>query len=67
MRRVGWYAEGKDLLFNTVVLKLLVEVALIAVQDKQSVTPNLAYLYMLIKVLQPLKTKLGISLAVLRD
>jgi hypothetical protein len=67
MRRVGWYAEGKDLMFNTVVLKLLVEVALIAVQDKQSVTPNLAYLYMLIKVLQPLKTKLVISLAVLRD
>jgi hypothetical protein len=67
MRRVGWYAEGKDLIFNTVVLKLLVEVALIAVQDKQSVTPNLAYLYMLIKVLQPLKTKLVISLAVLRD
>jgi hypothetical protein len=64
---VGWYAEGKDLMFNTVVLKLLVEVALIAVQDKQSVTPNLAYLYMLIKVLQPLKTKLVISLAVLRD
>jgi hypothetical protein len=54
-------------MFNTVVLKLLVEVALIAVQDKQSVTPNLAYLYMLIKVLQPLKTKLVISLAVLRD
>jgi hypothetical protein len=54
-------------MFNIVVLKLLVEVALIAVQDKQSVSPNLAHLCMLIKVLQPLKTKLVISPAVLRD
>jgi hypothetical protein len=55
MRRVRWYAEGKDLMFNAVVLKLLVEVALIAVQNKQSVFPNLAHLCMLVKVLQPLK------------
>jgi hypothetical protein len=67
MRRVRWHAEGKDLMFNAVVLKLLVEVALITVQDKQSIFPNLAHLCMLVKVLQPLKTKLVVSPAVLRD
>jgi hypothetical protein len=44
-------------MFKAVVLELLVKVALVAVQDKQPVTPHLARLGMLIKVLQPLKTE----------
>jgi hypothetical protein len=31
VRRVRWHAEGEDLVFKAVVLKLLAEVALIAV------------------------------------
>jgi hypothetical protein len=31
MRRVRWYIEGKDLMFKVVVLKILVEMALMAV------------------------------------
>jgi hypothetical protein len=54
-------------MLKIVVLKLLVKVALVAVQDKQPITPYLARFYMLVKVLQPLKTKHIISLAILRD
>jgi hypothetical protein len=36
---VRWHAEGKDLVFKAVVLKLLVEVALMAVQNEQPVPP----------------------------
>jgi hypothetical protein len=53
--------------FQTVVFEPLVKVALVAVQNKQPVTPHLARLCMLVKVLQPLKTKRIIGLAVLRD
>ena len=41
----------KDLVFKAVVLKILVKVALIAVQNKQLVHPNLARLCMRVKVL----------------
>jgi hypothetical protein len=53
--------------FKVVVLKILVKVALIAVQNEQPIPPNLARLCMLVKVLQLLKTKRVISPAVLRD
>ena len=49
-----WHAEGKDHVFEAVVLKILVEVALMAVQNKQPVYPHLAGLCMRVKVLQPL-------------
>jgi hypothetical protein len=51
---VRWHAEGKDLVFKAVVLKLLAEVALMAVQNKQPVPPYLTRLCMPVKVLQPL-------------
>ena len=46
-----WHAEGKDHVFKAVVLKILVEVALMAVQNKQPVRPYLARLCMRVKVL----------------
>ena len=64
MRR---HAEGKNLIFKAVVLELLVKIALIAVQNKQPVRPHLARLCMRVKMLQLLKTKRLICLAVLRD
>jgi hypothetical protein len=54
-------------MFKAVVLEILVEMALMAVQNKQPVHPHLARLCMRIKMLQPLKTKRVVSLAVLRD
>jgi hypothetical protein len=39
VRRMGRHTEGKDLMFNAVVLKLLVEVTLMAVQNKQPIPP----------------------------
>jgi hypothetical protein len=51
VRQVRWHTESKDLVFKTVVLKILVKVALIAVQNKQPILPNLARLYMLVRVL----------------
>jgi hypothetical protein len=53
--------------FKAVVLKILVEVALMAVQNKQPVHPYLARLCMRVKVLQLLQTKRVVSPAVLRD
>jgi hypothetical protein len=41
-------------LFKAVVLKILVEVALMAVQNKQPVYPYLTRLCMRVKMLQPL-------------
>jgi hypothetical protein len=64
---VRWHAEGKDLVFKTVVLEILVEMALMAVQNKQPVRPYLACLCMRVKMLQPLKTKRVVRPAVLRD
>jgi hypothetical protein len=46
---------------------ILVEVALVAVQDKQSVRPLLTRLCMLVKVLQPPKLECVVSLAVVKD
>ena len=54
-------------MFKAVVLKILVEVALMAVQNKQLVFPHLARLCMRVKVLQPLQTKRVVGPAVLRD
>ena len=47
-----WHAEGQDLIFKAVVLEILVEVALIVVQNEQLVHPHLARLCMRVKVLQ---------------
>ena len=56
VRRVGRHAEGQDLVFQAVVLKILVEVALVAVEYEQPVYPSLTRLRMRVKVLQPLET-----------
>ena len=48
MRR---YIEGKDLLYEAIILKILVKVALMAIKDKQPIRPHLTRLYILIKVL----------------
>ena len=61
------YIEGKDLLYEAIILKILVKVALMAIKDKQPIRPHLIRLCMLIKVLQPLKTKRVICPAILRD
>ena len=62
-----WHAEGKDLVFKAVVLELLVEMALVAVQNEQPVPPHLARLCMRVKMLQPHTTKRVVGPAVLRD
>jgi hypothetical protein len=49
---VRWHAEGKDLVFKTVVLKILVEMTLMAIQNEQPVCPYLTSLRMPVKVLQ---------------
>jgi hypothetical protein len=54
VRRVRWHAEGEDLVFKAVVLEILVQVALMAVQNEQPLCPYLACLCMRLKVLQPL-------------
>jgi hypothetical protein len=41
-------------MFKAIVLKILVKVALVAVQDKQPIHPYLARLCMRVKMLQPL-------------
>jgi len=48
---VRWHVEGKDHVFEEVVLKILVEVALMAVQNEQPVHPYLMRLCMRVKVL----------------
>ena len=67
MRRVRWHAEGYNLVFEAVVLEILAEMALMAVQNKQPVYPHLPRLCMRVKMLQPLKTKRVVCPAVLRD
>jgi hypothetical protein len=64
---VRWHAEGKNLVFKAVVLKILAKMALMAVQNKQPVCPHLARLCMRVKMLQPLKAKRVVGPAVLRD
>jgi hypothetical protein len=54
-------------MFKAVVLEILVEVALMAVQNKQLVYPHYARLCMHVKVLQPLQTKRVVGPAILRD
>jgi hypothetical protein len=54
---VRWHAEGEDPVFKAVILKILVKMALIAVQNKQPVCPYLARLRMRVKLLQPLEAK----------
>jgi hypothetical protein len=53
--------------FKAVVLEILVKMALMAVQNKQPIHPYLTRLYMRIKMLQLLKTKRVVGLAILRD
>jgi hypothetical protein len=64
---VRWHAEDEDLVFKAVVLEILVEMALVAIQNKQPVHPHLARLCMRVKMLQLLKTKHVVGPAVLRD
>ena len=64
MRR---HTEREDLSYEAVVLEILVKVAFMAVQDKQSVRPLLARLCMRVKMLQPFKAKCICSPAILRD
>ena len=54
-------------MFKSVVLEILVEVALVAVQNKQPVQPDLARPCKRVKMLQPLKTKRVVGPAILRD
>jgi hypothetical protein len=64
---VSYYPNSNNLAFFTEVLELKQLVALIAVNNKQLVTAYCISLCMLDKVLQPGKTKLISSLAVLAD
>ena len=61
------HTESEDLMLKAVVLKFLVEMALMAVQNKQPVSPNLTRSCMRVKVLQPLKTKRVVCPAILRN
>jgi hypothetical protein len=61
------HIESNNLAFLIEILKLKQLVALIAVNNKQLVTAYYTSLYMLDKVLQPGKTKLISSLAVLAN
>ena len=38
---MGWHTEGQDLVFKVVVLEILVDMTLIAVQNEQPVYPSL--------------------------
>ena len=64
MRR---HADSNNLVLLAVLLEFERVVALMAVNYEQSVATNYPLLCMLIKVLQPLKTKLICCPAVLRD
>ena len=59
------HTKSKDLLYEAVILKFLVKVALMAVKNEQPIRPHLARLCMLVKVLQPRETKLIVRLAIL--
>lgn len=48
------YAERKDLVFQTVVLEILVEMALMAIQNQQPIAAHLTRFGVCVKVLQPL-------------
>jgi hypothetical protein len=47
--------------FKAVVLEILVEMALVAIENEQSVCSCLSRLCMRIKMLQPLKTKRSLA------
>lgn len=61
------HAESNNLVILAVLLEFERVVALMAVDNKQSVATDYLPLCMLIKVLQPLKTKLVSGPAILRD
>jgi hypothetical protein len=61
------HAESDNLCLCAVLLELDRVVALMAVKNEQTIGPNSALFCMLVKVLQPLYTKLICCLAVLRD
>ena len=46
-----WYTDSDDLMFKAIVLEILVEMALMAVQNEQPVPPYLMRLCMCVKVL----------------
>jgi hypothetical protein len=54
VQQMGRHTEGQDLVLQAVVLKILVEVALMAVQDEQPAPPYLVHLHMPVKVPQSL-------------
>jgi hypothetical protein len=64
MRR---HTDSDNLVLLAVLLKLERVVALMAVDYEQSVAANYPLLCMLVKVLQPLQTKLICCPAVIRD
>ena len=63
--RVRWHAERQDLMLTAVVLEVLVEMAFMTIEDEQPSDPHLTRLCVRIKMLQPLKTKRVVCLAVL--
>ena len=61
------HAESNNLVLLAVLLELERVVALVAVDNEQSILSNTSPLCMLVEVLQPLETKLVRRPAVLRD
>ena len=62
-----WYTERKDLMFQTVILEILIEMALVTIQNEQPVAANLTRFCIRVKVLQPLQTKRIVCPSILRD
>ena len=46
-----WYTERKDLMFQTVILEILIEIALVTIQNEQPVAANLTRFCIRVKVL----------------
>ena len=62
-----WHTERKDLMFQTVILEILIEMALVTIQNEQPVAANLTRFCIRVKVLQPLQTKRIVCPSILRD
>jgi hypothetical protein len=67
VQQMRWHTEGQDLVLKATILAILIEVALVAIQNRQLVRSQLAHLFMRVKMLQPLQTKRVVGPAVLRD
>ena len=48
---MGWHTEREGFVFKAIILELLVEMALMAVQNEQPVSPHLTRFCMRVKVL----------------